>query len=217
MRPYTRTTKRLAVLSLVITVLAFIAWQFALPRMGWLSDRPCTFSTDSGTREYERAELVSLWKTKQAKGEGFAAHSVSCAYAPAFDSNDLTLSERGLTQAAETLDKDVQEVFDGVPYGGFEPGGATTGHIAGSAHYEGRAIDYFFRPYQSAKQNQAGWQLAQWAVLMADKYDISTIIYDDHIWERNLSFEGWRPYTHPDGPTDNPIKRHLDHVHIDVR
>jgi hypothetical protein len=32
--------------------------------------------------------------------------------------------------------------------------------------------------------------------------------------QRSLS--GWRDYTYPDGPTDNPVLLHEDHVHVDV-
>jgi hypothetical protein len=37
-------------------------------------------------------------------------------------------------------------VFGRQSLGGFAPGGVRSGHVEGSAHYEGRAIDVFFRP-----------------------------------------------------------------------
>ncbi len=95
----------------------------------------------------------------------------------------------------------------------------STGHIEGSAHYEGRAIDVFFRPYDDPRQTKEGWALAHWLVANADRLAIATVIYDDHIWSAGRSTEGWRPYA-PSDQSEDPgtaaIQRHLDHVHVDV-
>ncbi len=44
-------------------------------------------------------------------------------------------------------------VFANATLGGFEPGGVSTGHMEGSAHYDGRAVDVFVRPI-SAPNNK---------------------------------------------------------------
>jgi hypothetical protein len=122
---------------------------------------------------------------------------------------------RGLTPRAERLRAAMERAFGDLPLGGFAPGGVRIGHIRGSAHYEGRAIDVFFRPVSREHQRQ-GWALAQWLVAHADELDIATVIFADRIWSQQRSAKGWRDYRHPTGDTSNPILRHLDHVHVDV-
>jgi hypothetical protein len=122
---------------------------------------------------------------------------------------------RGLTPRAERLRAAMEDAFGDLPLGGFAPGGVRSGHIRGSAHYEGRAIDVFFRPVNREHQRQ-GWVLAQWLVAHAADYDIATVIFADRIWTQRQSAQGWRGYVHPSGNRSNPILRHLDHVHVDV-
>jgi hypothetical protein len=121
----------------------------------------------------------------------------------------------GLTPRAEALRIAMRETFGKQTLGGFAPGGVHTGHIEGSAHYEGRAIDIFFRPINAANQ-QLGWLQAQWAVSHADLLQVATIIFDRHVWSAERGASGWRDYVYPDGPTENPILLHYDHVHVDV-
>lgn len=121
----------------------------------------------------------------------------------------------GLTPRAAALRTAMREVFGWQPLGGFAPAGVTTGHVEGSAHYEGRAIDVFFRPVSRANQ-RSGWLQAQWAVAHADELRLATVIFDRRIWTASRSGAGWRPYVYPDGPTDNPVLLHEDHVHLDV-
>jgi hypothetical protein len=123
--------------------------------------------------------------------------------------------ELGLTPRAQALHTEVLALFGAVPYGGFAPQGVSSGHGARSAHYEGRAIDYFFRPVGDQAQRARGWQVANWLVANASRLEVAVIIFDDRIWSTRRSAEGWRPYSNPDGGTD-PISRHLDHVHVDV-
>ena len=65
--------------------------------------------------------------------------------------------------------------------GGFAPGGVTTGHMEGSAHYEGRAVDIFVAADQRRQQDP---RLGDRAVprRQADRLDIRTVIFDDRIW-----------------------------------
>ena len=120
----------------------------------------------------------------------------------------------GLTPRAGAMLEQIRDVFGDVPTGGFAPGGVRSGHMDRSAHYEGRAVDVFFRPVQ-AENRRRGWVLAQWAVAHAERLELATVIFDDHIWSRGRSGSGWRDYR-PDGDPDNEVLRHLDHVHLDV-
>ncbi|SEF17711.1 hypothetical protein [Jiangella alba] len=122
----------------------------------------------------------------------------------------------GLTDRARAVRDELAGTFDGLDIGGFQPGGVDSGHVEGSAHYDGRALDVMFEPYDDPDVNRRGWSVAHWAVANAQALDIATIIYDDRIWSARRSDEGWREYTHPSGDTADVTLRHLDHVHIDV-
>jgi hypothetical protein len=122
----------------------------------------------------------------------------------------------GLTPRADRVRATMREVFGKQTLGGFAPEGVRSGHIDGSAHYEGRAIDVFFRPV-TVESNRDGWLLGQWLVAHAQELELATVIFDRRIWSWRFSVAGWRDYQHPDGPTDNPILLHQDHVHLDVR
>jgi hypothetical protein len=121
----------------------------------------------------------------------------------------------GLTPRAETTLLALRSVFGAQSLGGFAPGGVNTGHIKGSAHYEGRAIDVFFRPI-TAENTARGWQEAMWCVAHAERLDVATVIFDRRIWTAARSVQGWRGYQYPGGATDNPVLLHEDHVHVDV-
>nr|WP_241248618.1 hypothetical protein [Nocardioides sp. KC13] len=146
---------------------------------------------------------------------GNTPEAFSCVVKGGSDEVSDQLSGAGLTSRAEALRDDVRQAYGGLPEGGFQPGGVTTGHMAGSAHYEGRAVDYFFRPV-NARNNIKGWSLAQYLVANADRLDIETVIYDDRIWTRWRSAAGWRDYEIPDRGGDQAILEHRDHVHVDV-
>lgn len=121
----------------------------------------------------------------------------------------------GLTPRADRVRSALEAAFGRQSLGGFAPGGVSTGHIDGSAHYDGRALDVFFRPI-TAEGTAKGWAVAHWAVAHASELDVSVVIYDRRIWSARRSAQGWREYHHPSGDTDNPVLAHEDHVHIDV-
>lgn len=146
---------------------------------------------------------------------GNTPEAFSCIVKGSADEASDELSGAGLTSRAEALREDVRGAYGGLPEGGFQPGGVSTGHMVGSAHYEGRAVDYFFRPV-NAPNKIKGWSLAQYLVANADRLDIETVIFDDRIWTKRRSAAGWRDYDLPPRDGDMSILEHRDHVHVDV-
>jgi hypothetical protein len=122
----------------------------------------------------------------------------------------------GLTPRAQELRELVRDEFGDLPAGGFGPEETLPGRSPGGEHSRGRAIDFFFRPYDEAGQQREGWRLANWSVANAERLGIRTVIYRDRIWTARRSMQGWRDYRFRGPDPDNPINRHLDHVHLDV-
>lgn len=147
---------------------------------------------------------------------GYDGPVLNCAVDPSGELGAEVPGASGLTPRAVLTRTAMREVFGRQKLGGFAPGGVRSGHIEGSAHYEGRAVDVFFRPLSTAN-TQRGWLVAQWNVAHAEALNLATVIFDRHIWSAARAEQGWRDYQHPDGPTDNPILLHRDHVHLDVQ
>lgn len=149
---------------------------------------------------------------------GRARAALSCDYEPVTTPASDSLGADGLTRRAEVVRADVATHFGRLPLGGFAPGGVHSGHMPGSAHYEGRAIDAFFRPITAADK-QRGWALAQYLVANAARLELNTVIFDARIWTAAKSDQGWREY-HVDRGTSSAatyrILEHRDHVHVDV-
>jgi hypothetical protein len=149
---------------------------------------------------------------------GRAKHALSCLHGGAGSTESDGLGADGLTHRAERVRNDMAAKFGHLPLGGFAPGGVHTGHMVGSAHYEGRAIDTFFRPITAADKTH-GWALAQYLVANAARLQINTVIFDGEIWTAAHSDEGWRTYrvSHT-GKSIATIRilEHRDHVHVDV-
>jgi hypothetical protein len=146
---------------------------------------------------------------------GWSTPGLTCLTLPA-SAPPQQAGPDGLTPRASALRAELTAAFGPLPLGGFAPGGVSTGHVAGSAHYDGRALDVFVRPVGDPARHRLGWAVASWAVAHAEELSVATVIFDDRIWTAARSQEGWRPYDEPDRPGNPATLRHLDHVHIDV-
>ncbi|MFI7578954.1 hypothetical protein [Kocuria kalidii] len=144
---------------------------------------------------------------------GDAGASLACRGSAAGDLPEQQLTGTGLTPRAEQLREAMTEVFGDQSLGGFAPGGIGHGHGEESAHYDGRAVDVFFRPV-TEENRRAGWLLAHWLVAHAEDLDVQYVIFDDRIWSAHSSRGQWQDYDAPE--PSNEILRHLDHVHVDV-
>jgi hypothetical protein len=168
----------------------------------------------------QRSAFPDAYADHEADGRALA--SALAGHSPAtFDcdldggapSADAELTPVGLTARANAVRKDLLARFGGLAMGGFAPGGVSNGHMEGSAHYEGRAVDIFFRPVNKANKTK-GWAVAHYLVANAARLDVRTVIFDDRIWTAGR--QGWRDYTPPKRSGDRQILEHRDHVHVDV-
>ena len=145
---------------------------------------------------------------------GQSAGSFACDLDGDVDAAAPDLTAAGLTDRADVVRRDLRARFGSLPMGGFAPGGVSTGHTKGSAHYDGRAVDVFFRPVTGANRDR-GWAVAQYLVAHARRLDVRTVIFDDRIWVAGRD-ASWRDYDPPSRPGDRAILEHRDHVHVDV-
>ena len=147
---------------------------------------------------------------------GQSFHAFSCSVDDDAEAASRKLTKIGLTRRAAAVRREVEAVFGDLPLGGFAAGGVRDGHMEGSAHYDGRAIDIFVRPI-SEQNKEHGWAIAQYLVAQADRLDVQTVIFDDGIWRAGSpSDDGWRNYDPPRSSGDRAILEHRDHVHVDV-
>ena len=118
----------------------------------------------------------------------------------------------GLTPRTRTAMHAVIEAFGVTDVGGFCPGGCTTGHITGSDHYTGHAVDFMLLPMNQANR-ELGDRIASWLVANHDQLAVKYVIWSEQIWTPG---RGWHVYVHPDGNTSDPTVRHDDHIHLSV-
>jgi len=210
------------------------------PSQGWGTTAEIRDPVHAATRFYQALRRVSGWQSmplteaaqavqRSALPAAYAKHeadartlavaftgqaqaAVTCRI-PVPQGGHQALTSTGLTPRAQHALDATQSVWGRESVGGFAPGGVSSGHMEGSAHYEGRAVDVFFRP-ADATHRREGWALAHWLVTNAPSLRLATVIYDDRIWTAARSKEGWRPYRSDD--PSNAIKQHRDHVHLDV-
>ena len=173
----------------------------------------CTLTTGDDVRGLSRDEARAL--TTSATDPALSSPGALACRTGRPEQVDQPEGPDGLTPRADRLRAEVEAVFGPQSLGGFAPGGVRSGHIEGSAHYEGRAVDVFFRPVTPEATAQ-GWRVAHWLVAHADDLEVATVIFDRQVWTARRSTAGWRDYRHPSGDTGNPILNHEDHVHVDV-
>ncbi len=172
-------------------------------------------------QEVQRSAFPDAYADHEEDGRALASAltgnspaTFSCDLEGGAPSADVELTASGLTPRADAARKALLERFGRLSLGGFEPDGVSTGHMEGSAHYDGRAIDVFVRPVNEANRTR-GWAIAHWAVANAARLQIRTVIFDDRIWTAGR--DGWRDYDVPSSSSgDRAILEHRDHVHIDV-
>lgn len=169
------------------------------------------------------AAVATTWPAEASQSEpvaqslrGYVPMALGCT-ATLPPATREQMQANGLTPRANAMWDAIKRVFGPLPAGGFAPGGVQTGHMPGSAHYEGRAIDFLYRPV-TVTSVRHGWVLAQWAEAHAAQLQIATVIFDERVWVPGpWHARGWQSYTVPEGPTTNPTLLHEDHVHIDVQ
>jgi hypothetical protein len=217
------------------------------PSQGWGSQEQVLdpeYSTNAfydalaGVDGYETMEITVAAQAVQRSGfpDAYADHEADarvlasaltgqsrrafhCTMTDEPDGAATRLDDAGLTRRAAAVRDDLEAAFGPQSLGGFAPGGVRDGHMEGSAHYDGRAVDVFFRPVTEANLER-GWALAHYLVAHAARLDVRTVIYDGRIWTAGWrSGDGWRRYS-PDTSTASPetaaILEHRDHVHVDV-
>lgn len=149
---------------------------------------------------------------------GRSRHALSCRHGGGVGQASARLNESGLTGRAAAVRRDLDRAFGKQRVGGFAPGGVSTGHMPGSAHYSGRALDVFFRPVTERNRDR-GWAVAQYLVAHAQRLEVSTVIFDGRIWTARRAGEGWRDYEVSSRGRSREtvaVLEHRDHVHVDV-
>jgi hypothetical protein len=214
------------------------------PSMGWGSAAQITNPYYAANRFYDELEKVDGYQTmriteaaQKVQRSGFpeayedhatdgralasalTGYSTGGAFTCVVRNEEGTpqkMRASGLTGRAERVRRDLERAFGDLPLGGFAPGGVKDGHMEGSTHYDGRAIDVFVRPVNESN-NRKGWAIAQYLVAHAERLQVQHVIFDDRIWtEGTLSERGWRDYDPGDGPGNRAVLEHRDHVHVDV-
>jgi hypothetical protein len=117
--------------------------------------------------------------------------------------------EAGLTPDAVHVVRCAVKYFHIANIGGL----ASSGHINGSDHYTGRAVDLMIDNWTSQSGISFGNRVAAYFIGHAKQYGVTYVIWRAQIWTKQRPY--WRPYNHPDGRTD-PTALHMDHVHVSV-
>ena len=150
---------------------------------------------------------------------GQSLRAFHCTVTDEPEDGPSALGDAGLTERADVVRRDLESVFGTQSLGGFAPGGVQDGHMPGSAHYEGRAVDVFVRPISEANRDR-GWAMAQYLVAHTARLSVRTVIFDDRIWTSGgRSADGWREFDPDTSGRDADtiaILEHRDHVHVDV-
>ncbi|QIK77165.1 hypothetical protein G7071_00590 [Nocardioides piscis] len=183
-----------------------------------------TMEITEAAQEVQRSGFPDAYADHEADARALASALTGnspgafwCETSGSADEASDRLDDVGLVKRAATVRADLEAVFGTLSLGGFQAGGVNSGHMTGSAHYEGRAIDVFVRPINAANRKR-GWAIASYLVAQADRLSIKTVIFDDRIWHAgSRSDAGWTDYDVPGSSRgDRAILEHRDHVHVDV-
>ena len=201
---------------LTFAVITGVAWKNSVAISGLATPGSCKVVTTDAVLQLSISDTQNYVNEVISAEKDLAAESISCSLWPNTSESSTDLNMIGLTSAAQFMWDNVDQRFGFIPFGGFAPGGVDSGHMKDSAHYKGKAIDFFFKPYKNKNKVAKGWTLANWAVANAERLGIANVIYQDRIWSRTSSFKGWQVFVPSYGDPKNATIRHLDHVHIDV-
>ena len=211
----TRSLKLLTAFA-VLFLAGILIWSKTVSIFGFATPGTCKVEIGGDKAQLSFSDTEKLVNQIIDAKQKIASPQITCTLWPTFSSTDPELNQIGLTNAAQFMWDNVDARFGFISFGGFGPGGVNSGHAPGSAHYEGRAIDFFFKPYENKNKVAKGWTFANWAVANASRLGIATVIYQDKIWSQNSSFQGWQDFVPTYGDPKNATIRDLDHVHIDV-
>ena len=185
-----------------------------------------TMEITQAAQAVQRSAYPEAYADNEADGRtiasafsGYSEAAFTCVV-PAEPVSGDTQRADGLTPRADAVRRDLNQAFGDLVLGGFAPGGVSTGHVTGSAHYKGKAIDVFFRPI-SADNTRRGWAVAQYLVANAKRLHVSHVIFDKRIWSGgDQSAAGWRDFnpalTGKESTATRAILEHRDHVHVEV-
>jgi hypothetical protein len=122
------------------------AFYDALVQVDGYQDMPIT----EAAQEVQRSAFPDAYADHELDGRtiasaltGYSEAAFSCAVSRD-EGTPQDPAANGLTARANAVRRDMAKAFGALPLGGFAPGGVTSGHMSGSSHYEGRAVDVFF-------------------------------------------------------------------------
>lgn len=84
-----------------------------------------------------------------------------------------------------------------------------------SDHGSGKAVDFMVADYASSQGVATGDAWAAWLIEHHAELGINYVIWNVKIWVASKADQGWQPYSHPSGATDDN-NLHKNHVHVSV-
>lgn len=125
----------------------------------------------------------------------------------------------GWTPRTNRVRRVLQTRFPAIRSIGGASTGGESGHVEGSYHYEGQALDVMMLPLGEVngypRQVAAGNRIASFLIDNQAKYAVMRIIWRARIWDADEAAKGWEPYSHPSG-SSGPTLMHQDHLHVVV-
>lgn len=192
--------------SLTITDQVFEGWQQVnlKGKVGWvkasyLTDDAPAAPKATATKSSNASDVTA---SKSDTTSGSSSETTSGSSSGGIDTSPCAKVEGivgGLTSRTGKVARAVCNEFSGVSsFGGRRPG--DDGY-----HGSGQAVDVMV-------SGDYGWQIARWARANAGSLGIIEVIYQQKIWTKQRSGDGWRSMSDRGSATAN----HNDHVHISV-